>query len=84
MLKHHQNTINNRKGIIYSQIQPYRRYWKENTNQRRLTTDIKTQAIKKSQTNKTQIRKTHTHTHHLPQKITGISNHWAFISPNIQ
>jgi hypothetical protein len=30
---------------IYPQVQPYRKYWKENSNPRRITTSNKTQEI---------------------------------------
>jgi hypothetical protein len=53
---------------ICSQVQPHKRYQKENSNSRRLTISKKAQKINKSKPSKAgKWTHTHTHTHTLPQ-----------------
>jgi hypothetical protein len=62
-------------------IQPYRGYWKEISNSRRITAPKETKEIKYFTT--TQKKKI---IHILPPpatKITGTNNHWSLISLNI-
>ena len=71
------STLNN----IFLLIQPYRRYWKEDSNTRRITIPEKTQEIDHLTTNP----KEENHTHLTPTpatKITGTNNYLSLISPN--
>ena len=48
---------------IFKQFQPYRGYWKDNTNTRRENIPKKTEEIKHLTTNPKEENHTHTHTH---------------------
>lgn len=74
---------------IYTKTQPYRRYWKENSNPRKLINYTrKTQAIDNFTPAKPKDRHiatptyTHTSTTTNTNKIIEINNHWSLISLN--